>query len=237
MNTKDNENNTWSCLCVRLTRVRVERRGRPTGGLSASGTKAEELLDVGGERLSPWSTGVIQKDGVNDEGQQPLTAVHPHLQTNRGEKLRGNLELWMRGWISNGTMHYKKYQHPWSDTDTSRILHPTPFFRFSSHSWHSEPQTLSNTPCFWLYHHRLFITASFTCGSGPIRHRIKSKEHLVIGCEQNHPKPFFLDLGAKRIQWRFRLTRDVSIPLGPRLFQSLLSQPWHYVCHKCYTVL
>lgn len=63
-----------------LTRVRVERCGRPTGGLSTSATEAEEVLDVGGERLPPQAVEVVQKDGVNDEGQQPLTAVHPHLE-------------------------------------------------------------------------------------------------------------------------------------------------------------
>lgn len=76
------------CHTLKLTGVRVERCGRTTGGLSASGTKAEEVLNVGGEQLPPRTIRVFQKDGVDDEGQQPLTAVHPHLETDGGNKVR-----------------------------------------------------------------------------------------------------------------------------------------------------
>lgn len=73
------------CYVSELTRVRVERCGRATGGLSASGTEAEEVPNVGGEWLPPRTISVIQKDGVNYEGQQPLAAVHPHLETGQRE--------------------------------------------------------------------------------------------------------------------------------------------------------
>lgn len=39
----------------------------------------EELLNVRREQLSPGTIRILLKDGVNDKGQQPLTAVHPHL--------------------------------------------------------------------------------------------------------------------------------------------------------------
>lgn len=86
-----NVNITSMCHTVKLTRPNVERRGRATRGLSSSGKKAEEVLNVGGERLPPWAIWVIQKDGVNYEGQQPLTAVHPHLD-RQGKKLGLDLE-------------------------------------------------------------------------------------------------------------------------------------------------
>lgn len=61
-----------------------ERCGRPTCSLSISCTETEELLDVGGEQLPPGTGGVIQKDGVNDEGEQPLAVVPADLKTGRG---------------------------------------------------------------------------------------------------------------------------------------------------------
>lgn len=61
----------------------MEGRGGATGGLSPPAAKAEELLEVGGERPSPGAVGVVLEDGVNDEGQQPLAAVSPHLEGER----------------------------------------------------------------------------------------------------------------------------------------------------------
>lgn len=153
MNTKDNENDTLSYLCVMLTWVRVERCGRPTGGLSASGTKAEEFLDVGGEQLSPWTTGVIQKDGVNDEGQQPLTAVHAHLQTNRGEKLRAvpvvvgqsdialnRKNMW---WLAVSKTIQSLFLRPGSKKDPRDVAIPLGYFQsLPSQSWNYVPQML-----------------------------------------------------------------------------------------------
>lgn len=70
---------------LQLTGVSVERRGRATGRLSASGAKAKEVLNVRGEQILPGSVRVVQKDGVNDERQQPLTALHPRLETVGGK--------------------------------------------------------------------------------------------------------------------------------------------------------
>lgn len=64
--------------------MRVERRGRATGGLSASGAEAKEFLDVRGEQVPPGSVRVVQEDGMDDEWQQPLAALHPRLQAVAG---------------------------------------------------------------------------------------------------------------------------------------------------------
>lgn len=81
------------CHGLKLTRVRVERGCGPTGGLSAPGAEAEEVLNVGGEQLPPGAVGVVQQDRVDDEGQQPLAAIHHHLETDRGGQERFSLEL------------------------------------------------------------------------------------------------------------------------------------------------
>lgn len=60
--------------------MRVERRRRATGGLGASGAEAKKVLDVRGEQVPPGSVRVVQEDGVDDERQQPLAALHPRLQ-------------------------------------------------------------------------------------------------------------------------------------------------------------
>lgn len=62
----------------------MEGRGGAAGGLTPPAAKAEELLEVGGERPSPGAVGVVLEDGVNDEGQQPLAAVSPHLGGGAG---------------------------------------------------------------------------------------------------------------------------------------------------------
>lgn len=65
--------------------MRVERRGRATGGLSASGAEAKEVLDVRGEQVPPGPVRVVQEDGVDDERQQPLAALQPRLQAAAGQ--------------------------------------------------------------------------------------------------------------------------------------------------------
>lgn len=46
-------------------------------------TTTEELLNVRREQLFPGTIRILLKDGMNDKGQQPLTAVHPHLEGRR----------------------------------------------------------------------------------------------------------------------------------------------------------
>lgn len=84
MKTKDHQNYVSHS---KLTRVGDKGCGRTAGCLKTSGTKSEKVLNVGREQLPPWAVRVTKKDGVNDEGQQPLTAVHPHLETDTGNIL------------------------------------------------------------------------------------------------------------------------------------------------------